>query len=356
MALHIDPTANRRPLPLVESPELESLVAPICAGLSPAYGYVAMGSSTVRIALYSDSPHLRQFFTSNWGGTYDANRHTSEATIVALCGDSYTAASQLVPGARFVDPSRRLIASVGNEYYGNIKISVRGLCSSAARIEGYGGFLHGSALAIGDFGVVIGGASGAGKTTTTRALFELLKGRVSVVNDDWGWADHEAQRLLFTGEPHLHMKYRSVRTIAPGLSISPELHASENYDGDPENPHARLLVPRELVFDGAIANEAPFSAYVVLIRDHAAPFFVRPLGSADVSLVEAAAYSAFYQRNERFFDGSLLLLNEDDIDGERRRFRRLLSQMPSIIINNVSAPVETARAVWNHVESLGSRA
>jgi len=173
-----------------------------------------------------------------------------------------------------------------------------------------------------------------------------------MVNDDWGWADPDLRLLRYTGEPNLHMKYRSVKTIAPNLQISPAQFPSENFEGDAENPHARLLIPRDLVFDGAIVEVAKFDVYVVVIRDKSKPFFHRRLYADDVSILEKAEFSAFYQRNERFLDGSLLLLSEGDLVAERARFRRLLSQVPSLLINNVSTPTELANTVWEQIQSF----
>lgn len=351
MNVHIDPADSRRPLPLKEELDLDQLVEPLRQILRPERGTIAVGHGHFGITLFSDSPHLQEFFIGNWGNPTPEGPTVCEATIVAMRGESVPGAPQLRAGVRFVNPGRSLIVSAGNEYYGNIKISVRGLCSAAVHRIG-GGFLHGASLSVGETGIVIGGASGAGKTTTTRALFDLYPGDVRMINDDWGWADSDRRMLRYTGEPNLHMKYRSVRTIAPTLAISPDLHLSENYEGDADNPHARLLIPRDLVFNGVVAESARFGAYVVVVRDKGKPFFCRQLDPDDVSILEAAEYSAFYQRHERFLDGSLLLLSDADLDAERRRFRRLLSQVPSLLVNNVSTPTELANAVWGQIHRI----
>lgn len=353
MTMHIDPPSERRPLPLVELAGLDDLVCPIVSQMEGVSGTVLDGSGCVRITLYSDSPHLRRFFAANWGGASHGSPITREATIVALRGQAKAVPPQLKPGVRYVNPERTTITSLGSEYYGNIKVSVRGLCSAAACATGKGGFLHGAALSVDGIGLVIGGTSGAGKTTTMKALFGVIPDDVvHVVNDDWGWADHGGGLLKFTGEPHLHMKFRSVRAIAPHLEISPRMYLSENYSDDPEDAHGRLLISRQTVFNNLVADVAPFRAYIVLLRDHNQPFFVRHLEPDDVKLLEAAEYSAFYDRNERFLDGSLLLCNEADVQKERERFRRLLMQTPSIVINNVATPAKAAGAVKDLIDNL----
>jgi len=355
MTLHMDVATHRLALPLIELAGLEALVEPVCSRLDGVRASIHAGNAAVKISLHSDSAHLREFFSANWGGACDGPTFCSPATIVALCATKIPSAPQLLPGARYVNPSRTMIASVDNEYYGNVKISVRGLCSAASRKVETGGFLHGTALVRENAGFVICGASGSGKTTTTRALFELRPGEFRVVNDDWGWADHEARLLKFTGEPNLHMKYRSVRTIAPELTLSPATFPSENYSGDTEDPHARLLIPRRKVFNDAVADAAFFSGLVVIMRDASKPFFVRRLTADDVNLLEVAEYSTFYQRHERFLDGSLLLLDDADLRAERERFKRLLTQVPSVLINNVSTPADAATAVCSFVKSTTAR-
>lgn len=341
-------------MPLVECRDLEDILAPACAGLKGTSGSVAVPGGCFGVTLYTDSAHLREFFVANWGGHHRSPILQPELMIVALSGRGATSLGELEPGVRHVNVARTMIASVGNEYYGNIKISVRGLCSAAARAMRRGGFLHGASMVLDGTGLVIGGTSGAGKTTITKVLLDSLPGAVRVVNDDWGWADHEQRSLQFTGEPYLHMKYRSVRTLAPGLALTPDRYTSENYGGDASDPHARLLIPRDVVFAGATVDAAIFGAYVVLQRDTSRPFFARTLGPDDVGLLEVAEYSAFYERHERFLDGSLLLISDADVDAERQRFRELLSRVPSLLVNNVGTPAEAARAVVAHVEGLSS--
>lgn len=335
---HMDIPAHRRPLPLVEVPELWPMMRPLLETLPSESGAVATSDCPVKLALYSDSTHLRAFFARNFGALVDVVTPTDNAIIVALACDSFPSVPALEPGWRYVDPERRLIVSLGNEYYGNVKVSVRGLCSAAVARKGKGGFLHGASMSVRGTGIVVSGVSGAGKTTITRALMSLCPGDIRIINDDWGWADQDSRSIIFTGEPHLHMKYRSVHAIAPQLAPSPELYASENYAGDFNDPHARLLISRDEVFTGAATTACPFDALVVVTRNESEPAYVRDLSLDDLPLLEAAEYSAFYDRHECFMDGSLLLLDNEDLRRERARFSRLLGQIPTMHLNNVGSP------------------
>lgn len=347
---HIDPALERRALPLRELSNLRDIVKPALVRTEVEHGRVRTNDGYVSVSLYSDSEHLRAFFLANWGCRSTTGPELGHAEIIAL-RDSEIVDGKLEAGFRYVDTQRSVVASVENEYYGNVKISVRGLCSASMRSRP-GGFLHGASMTVGGIGIVVAGASGAGKTTSTRALIAARPDDVRIINDDWGWADQDSRSIVFTGEPNLHMKYRSVQTIAPALRISPELQLSENYQGDPSDPHARLLIPRDHVFGPNLQNAATFDAFVLITRDHSQPFFTRPLVPADVALLEVAEYSAFYQRNERFLDGSLLLLDEGDIDVERARFGRLLDRVPSLLVNNVSTPERVAEAILGHLGAV----
>lgn len=169
--IHFDPIEHRKPLPLVERESLSSLLEPIMAQLTPVRGMVRTGDRPISVELYTDSAHLERFFRGNWGAPADSLRGTIDAAIVAMC-DTPANARWLEPGVRYVNGERTLIACAGSEYYGNIKVSVRGLCSAIAAQRGCGGFLHGASMTLDGLGVVICGASGAGKTTLTRALLE----------------------------------------------------------------------------------------------------------------------------------------------------------------------------------------
>ncbi len=352
--IHIDPTEHRKPLPLVELANLEALIQPTLEQIEPENGSVATFSANIKVKLYSDSAHLRQFFAHNWGKTLTSNETSlGDVCVVALRSDLVDGAPEILPGRRYVDPERRIIVSVGSEYYGNVKVSVRGLCSSLVRRKNCGGFLHGASMNVDGAGIVVCGTSGAGKTTATRALMDFYPDGIRIINDDWGWADHETATIAFTGEPRIHMKYRSVRAIAPHLRPSPACYLSENFEGNEEDPHARLLIRREEVFESGVSDSSSFDGLIVILRDESKAFFTRPMEVSDLDLLEIAEYSAFYDRHERFMDGSLLLVDQADLDSERHRFRLLLENIPAVLVNNVASPRRIAQELQLQLDRLG---
>jgi hypothetical protein len=295
------------------------------------------------LTLCTDSEHLAKFFSMNWPAHVSSEK--SDAVIYALKGNAES--YQLSPtfnGPRWFCPKTKQVWVFGNEYYGNLKVTVRGLCSELASDEQM--FLHGCAMAIDGHGLVLSGISGAGKTTTTAALLKALGTRLKIVNDDWGPFSLTDGKLCFTKEPYLHMKYPSVKTLIPALEISPALYVSESFYGDTSHPHARLLIDPQKVFgQNGLQDTAILKMFVVVTRDLEKPAEMRPLSLEDMPLLEQGIYSRIYDRTERFFNGSLLLTNEISLKRESDRYRTLVQNFPCFIVNNSGTPEETAEHI-----------
>ena len=60
-----------------------------------------------------------------------------------------------------------------------------------------------------------------------------------------------------------------------------------------------------------------------------------------ITLLEAGAYSPYYQRTEHFYNGALLLLDEEERERERERYRRLFKTARVSWINNHGTPEQT---------------
>lgn len=341
---HFDPLGDLRPLPLRHDPAVARVVQDIVSTHPPVVAEVATRTGHLRIGLSTDSAHLRRFFTLQWprppAGAAD------DALIVAMRrpAAAYGLDGSL-DGVRTVDTERSTIVSFGTEYYGNVKVSTRGLCSAAFASERKELFVHGAAIAIAGGGVVLSGASGAGKTTCVAALRNRLGAGIRIVNDDWGPASVTSRQLTYTGEDRLHMKYPSVRALNPGLSPNPGSHPSENFRGDPLDPHARLLITPAEVFGAACLPTAEWRLYVALFRDESMPFTVRPLTGDDVGVLEESHFAAFYNRSERFLDGSLLHLTDEHVAETRGQYQTILETIPALFVNNTGLPEQAADAI-----------
>jgi hypothetical protein len=339
---HQDVPAARIPLPIRKAqgpcsprtiPDVaEEVTVAIAAGAGPP----------IALKLVSDSPHLIRFFRENWAETAAAD---ADGRIVALARppEAYGAPPGLT-GSRWFSREERTVWIYGSEYYGNVKITVRGLCSVLASPPSI--FLHGCMLGVDNCGLVLIGASGAGKTTVTAALGRESGKPVKIVNDDWGALDVRSQTAVFTGEKALHMKYRSVRAMAPTLRLDPEQFASENYQGDPEDPHARLLISRERAFgrDG-VADRARIDKVVLLSRSNASRPSFRKLDKRDVQTIAQGSYSAFYRREEPFHNGSLFLTDEALSARYRSDFECLFESLPCFLVENAGDPRAVAELV-----------
>jgi len=306
------------------------------------------GGAQIIIALRTDSDHLSKFFSLNWPVNNLSEKPT--ATITALKGsaESY-GLSEEFNGSRWFCPETKQVWMFGNEFYGNIKITVRGLCSELAPNEEM--FLHGCSMTIDGRGVVLSGVSDAGKTTLTVALRKILGPRAQVVNDDWGPFSLDEGWLQFTGEPYLHMKYPSVHALLPNLEINPSSHPSENFYGNIDDPHSRLLITPQQVFGGdGLQSRAKLRLFVVVIRDHDMPTGISHLSLQDMPLLEQGKYSSFYDKTELFLNGSLFITDKTRQDRERNRHQVLIKNFPCVLANNVVAPEKTAEQILIELE------
>jgi hypothetical protein len=328
------------------SPSLDSAHVPFdhCASVRAAE------NRRIRIRLLTDSKHLSDFFANQWGN--DAHRiHSADATIYALVQqpEDYGVSSELKDQRTWFRECQE-VWQFGTEYYGNIKVSVRGLCSALARDEEL--FLHGCAFQVGPLGLILSGRSGVGKTTLMEAIREVAASSFKMVNDDWGAVSLSHNSVFYTDARRLHMKYRSVSQLRPSLNPQPFEYPMENYTGDPEDAHARLLVPREDVFgEDQVTDSAPLSAYVVLFRDPQESHVVRRLSKDDLKRIEKGTYSEFYQRHERFLDGSLFLTSQRDVRKHRAKLEQLTESVSAWVVNNVGSPDETARQILEAIEA-----
>lgn len=344
---HCDPLEKQRPLPIRQCDFplgvdlggnlMEKQAAmPLADG-----GYVV-------IELRTDSSHLAKFFDMNWPVNTSSKKPDAVITAMKESATAYGLSPEL-DRARWFFPETNQVWMFGNEFYGNIKITVRGLCSEVAPFEQM--FLHGSAMAIDGRGVVLSGVSGAGKTTLTAALRKTLGLRLRIVNDDFGPFSLSSGQLQFTGEPHLHMKYPSVRALAPALEIGPASHLTENFQGDTSDPRARLLIAPQQVFgDEGLCDKAQLNLFAIIVRNPEMPAGIRKFTLQDMPLLEAGSYSNFYGKTEWFLNGSLFVIDQIRKKRERDRHSMLVENFRCYLVNNVITPEETAELILAELE------
>ncbi len=336
---HITPPDLRRPLPVraralpTEAPRGATRLSSVRCAIRTSNG------AEIPLQLDTDSSHLLSFFTLNW----PTSTASPGARILALrdAPEAYGMPAELA-GSRWYCSQSRQVWMFGNEYYGNVKITVRGLCSEMASDDEM--YVHGCSLAVQNRGLVLSGMSGSGKTTLTAAL-RRVAGDVRVVNDDWGPLSLSTGQLVFTGEPHLHMKYPSVRALAPTLELGPERYPSEDYSGDNLDPKARMLIsPLEVFGARMLAPKAVLQLFVV-VRRPAVTNQVPSISPTELSTIQQGQHSAFYDREEHYMNGSLFLVDQPAFDRYRSIHEVLLDRFRVITIDNTGTPERAAELI-----------
>ncbi len=333
---HCDPPDKQIPLPIKLHNLPDDYLPSIRDTLKIRAAIPTASANPIVLELYTDSIHLAEFFSANWPS--DRSMAKPHAKIIALKQSArfYGLPNEL-DKSRWFCPKSQQVWMFDKEYYGNLKITVRGLCSEFAPFEEM--FLHGCSVSINEQGVVLAGMSGAGKTTLTSALRCKFGQNIRIVNDDWGAFSLTKGSLRFTGEHHLHMKYPSVRKIAPNLVISPNTHPSENFQDDVEDPRARLLIsPAGVYGKDYLQDEAAMKLFVVVLRNLSEAASFRQIKPDDVSIIENGQYSAFYNRTEWFLNGSLFLLDDNRRERIRKQHQALLARYFCITLNNSADP------------------
>ncbi len=157
---HCDPPEKQLPLAIKQRDlPSECLFTSKCT-IEKQISIPTAGRQRIVLSLHTDSKHLAKFFTMNWPANTLLEKPS--ATIIALKGNAELyGLSQKFNKYRWFCPKTKQVWIFGNEFYGNIKITVRGLCSELAPPEQM--FLHGCSMAIDGRGVVLSGVSGAGQ-------------------------------------------------------------------------------------------------------------------------------------------------------------------------------------------------
>ena len=301
-------------------------------------GAVRTPGGRLTVELISDSPHLIDFFKLNWHAPDEVA--IPDVSIIGLRGDArYYGLSPSLDGFRWVDRDFKTLYFMGNESYANLKISVRGIIS--AQHDSDLVWTHGCSLLVdtklGPRGVLVMGRSGAGKTTITAEMRRQLgANRSRIINDDWGAVRLSDRNIFYTGEQHLHMKYASAAAHNPSLIPSPVTHRSENFSGDRFDPVARLLIsPTEVFGSNGCALNGELAAIFVLTRSPETLPGVVPVQGNFINDFDRGEYSPYYSANERFLNGSLLLLSPEEIQYHRLQFERLFGSVPTLMVGNV---------------------
>ena len=311
------------------------------AGIRLPYRVLAsirVPAGRIVLALVCDDARLSRMFAANWARAGAGQQ--PDATLYALarpaCGYGL---DDRWDRARWWSPEHKVMVVFGFGSYRLAKVCVRGICSAVTGDDMV--FVHGCAMSLGAGpdrrGVVIIGSSGAGKTTLVAGLLRHREYSVSVLNDDWGAVSLRGGDSVSTGEPMLHMKAGSVLALRPGFFASA---AAGSYRRDLSEPDraARMLVAPHSVYGRAWSTAATVVNHVAVVVRESADW--RPPGrqAEAVRALESDADTTLIHHHEAFFNGSLILMTEQDKLREERRYRQLLDRTTVSWINNCSTP------------------
>jgi len=135
----------------------------------------------------------------------------------------------------------------------------------------------------------------------------------------------------------LHMKSSSVLTLQPGFFTSAH-PASYSPDLSEQDRAARMLVSPESVYGRSWSTSATIAEHVAVVVQEPAGWL--PPGQRDEAVreLESGGDVDSLHHHEAFFNGSLILMGEEDKLREERHFRRLLDRTTVSWINNCGTP------------------
>ena len=299
---------------------------------------VCVPGGRIVVAFLSDSDRLSRMFAANWAQA--GTDQEPDATLYALTrpARSYGLDGRW-DGARWWARDQKIMVVFGFGPYRLAKVCVRGMCSAVSGDDTL--FMHGCAVSVGagagKRGVVITGSSGAGKTTLVAGLLRQAEYPVAVLNDDWGAISLNSGDLASTGERMLHMKSSSVLALRPGFFSSAPAGSYSRDLSEPDRS-ARLLVSPGSVYGPAWSTSSmPAGHVAVVVREP--PGWLPPgRGGEEVRELESEGAAGSAHHHEAFFNGSLILIQEDDKLREESRFRQLLDRTTVSWINNCATP------------------
>jgi len=299
---------------------------------------ICVPAGRIVVAFVSDSARLSRMFAANWAPA--GTDQEPDATLYAL---AQPACRYGLDGgwdeARWWSRDQKIMAVFGFTSYRLAKVCVRGICSAVSEDDIV--FLHGCALSLGTGndrrGVVITGSSGTGKTTLVAGLLRHPEYPLTVLNDDWGAISLSSGNLVSTGEKMLHMKSSSLLALRPGFFTGARA-GSYSPDLSERDWAARMLVRPESVYGRTWSTSATVVEHVaVVVREP--PGWLPPGQRAEaVRELESEGDVGSVHHHEAFFNGSLILIGEEDKLREERHFRRLLDRTTVSWINNCGPP------------------
>lgn len=271
----------------------------------------------VCVKLFTDSKKIYEMWSQNfWPMEENVRPH---CRIFALSSDK--------PKIRVLyDPSSKIAAIYGCEYYGWIKSIALALASeflfSSPSLENRRYPVHGSFLDFKGRGIAIIGAPKSGKTTLTYGLLTGQKG--NFITDDWFFARFMDSGIqAYSSEKNSYVR-EDLAMSWPGLA-----HRLAHLAKD---SHGRSIIDvKQLFGQSRMRSQSELSGVVLLIRDKKKP---------KLSRLDPDSALSFMLKND--------FCNPHQLNRSSRRkkqnaefFRLLFSKVPVWLLNTVETPTQS---------------
>jgi len=235
---------------------------------------------------------------------------------------------------KYYIPHKNEAISLNNDFYGNLKVTYRGLCANIGLYKNIIS-LHSAAVKLNTKTVLITGVSGSGKSTIYKYLIRSLKG--SFVWDDWGFIDPNSLSIIIPNEIHNHMKIKSLKFLLPFFNDFSDKY-TEFYDkNNMFFDSARIMINlRDYIPNVSSSTEKlKLDTLILLSNDINQNHFIKRIDNKEAKkLFFTPIYSKAYESKVHYFDGSLFL-NDFLKDKHEILYSLLLDNLKDIIhINN----------------------
>lgn len=312
-------SANTLVVKTIELEEFLSLKDHCLSGVSKiTTSYCVIGDNTfnVTLRLITNYKHLEIFWKLNLrDGIEDTLKIKDE--IIFIENNKTDDFIQKYDFQKFKYYNKELnsVISLNNDFYGNVKISYRGLCANAALSKDVL-TLHSDCLNIQGKNIAITGDSGAGKSTLCNMLHKSFDG--ILVWEDFGLVNANDSRLIVPNEVYNQLNQRTLKNILPLFNESSTDLYSEYYDPDSLYYQERRLMVNISDYIKTIQNtknivSTGLDALIILKNDTTLPYSIRRASAKEALAVFAIpVMSKAHQGEIRYANGSLILDEEQD--------------------------------------------
>lgn len=233
---------------------------------------------------------------------------------------------------RYYLPKKEEIVSFNNDFYGNLKISYRGLSANIALRQNLVS-LHSAVIKVNNKIIAITGVSGAGKSTIFKYLLQELHGKL--IWDDWGFINPISLDLIIPNEIHNHLKISSVKSLLPNFNDSSGYHTEFYEEGNVFFDNARIMLNlrKHLPYLPNNIGEK-LDTLFILTNDKNQNHFIKKIDCGNAKeIFFTSRFSEAYKSKVHYFNGALFL-NSSLREQHDILYLKLLKNIKNIVLIN----------------------